>query len=115
MIVLGFDMAFINNGYRYHTKYDGFANIPLGSFQHAGDNTLSLVKSLANAPELDNIEEQSFGNVVFFDFFGLFMISYSNIVAIVLNFLVAVLSIAVSIKAFKDFELGAGLLFLRQK
>lgn len=99
-------MAFINNGYRYHTKYDGFSNIPLGSFQHAGDNTLSLVKNLANAEEIDDLELQSKGKVIFFDFFGVFMISYNNTVAIILNVLVAAVSLAAFAKAFKDFQLG---------
>lgn len=99
-------MAFIDSGYRYHTKYDGFSNIPLGSFQHAGANTLSLVKNLANSEEIDDLEQQSFGKVIFFDFFGVFMISYSNTVAIVLNVLVAAISIVASVIAFKDFELG---------
>lgn len=99
-------MAFISNGYRYHTKYDGFSNIPVGSFQHAGDNTLSLVKDLANAEEIDDLEQQSQGKVIFFDFFGVFMISYNSTVAIILNVLVAVVSLAAFAKAFKDFELG---------
>lgn len=99
-------MAFINNGYRYHTKYDGFLNIPLGSFQHAGDNTLSLVKNLANAVEIDELDQQIEGNVIYFDLFGVFMVSYNNTIAIVLNTLVSAVSLAAFIKAFKDFELG---------
>ncbi|ENN70647.1 hypothetical protein YQE_12592, partial [Dendroctonus ponderosae] len=50
--LVGVDMAYYKDGYRYHTKYDGFDNIPLGSYQHGGDNTLALVKYLANAPEV---------------------------------------------------------------
>lgn len=105
-LIPGFDMAFINSGYRYHTKFDGFSNIPLGSFQHVGDNTLSLVKDLSNAPELNNILDEPKGTVVFFDVFGLFMISYSNTVAIILNVLVALTSILVFAKAFVDLQLG---------
>lgn len=99
-------MAFVDNGFRYHTKFDGFSNIPLGSYQHAGDNTLSLVRNLAEAPEIDDLEAQSMGKVIFFDVFGLFLISYNNIISIVINVLVAALSIFAFVKAFRDFELG---------
>lgn len=99
-------MAFVDNGFRYHTKFDGFSNIPLGSFQHAGDNTLSLIRNLAEAPEIDDLEEQSLGKVTFFDVFGLFLVSYNNTINIVINVLVAALSILTCVKAFRDFELG---------
>ncbi|ERL85028.1 hypothetical protein D910_02451 [Dendroctonus ponderosae] len=73
--LVGVDMAYYKDGYRYHTKYDGFDNIPLGSYQHGGDNTLALVKYLANAPEVAE-QNGSIGNSVYFDVFGLFMIAY---------------------------------------
>lgn len=40
------------NGFVYHTKYDLIDVIPRESFQNTGDNVLSLVRALANAPEL---------------------------------------------------------------
>lgn len=104
--VLGLDVAFSRNGYRYHTKFDDFLNIPLGSYQHVGDNLLSLVRNLANAPELSNPKEQAFQNVIFYDIFGLFMISYSKTVAIVVNVIVSILSIIVALKTFHDFGLS---------
>lgn len=99
-------MAFFKNGYRYHTKYDGFENIPLGSFQHVGDNTLSLVKSLANAPELYDLDNQSFGKVTFYDIFGWFMVSYNQTLALVLNLCVSIISVFAFVKFFRDFKLG---------
>lgn len=54
--VPGLDMAHAYRGYTYHTKFDTFKNIPQGSFQLSGNNILALTKSLANAPELDDIE-----------------------------------------------------------
>lgn len=105
----GLDMAFVKSGYRYHTKYDTFDNIPLGSFQHVGDNALFLVKSLANAPELGTLEEQPYGKPTYFDVFGWFMVSYSDTLAIILNLLGITISFVAFAKCFKDFELGMSL------
>lgn len=99
-------MAFMKDGYRYHTKYDGFSNIPLGSFQHAGDNSLSLIKSIANAPEMDLLDDQPWGKVVFFDVFGLFMIYYGDTLTVIINIIVTVVSIVAFIIFLKDFEMG---------
>ncbi|KAL3287811.1 hypothetical protein HHI36_002272 [Cryptolaemus montrouzieri] len=85
--MVGIDMAFVRDGYRYHTKYDGFNNIPAGSYQQVGDNVLSLVKSIANNPELAN-ENPITGNVVFFNFFGGTFISYTTSTAVIVNLLV---------------------------
>ncbi|CAH0551529.1 unnamed protein product [Brassicogethes aeneus] len=95
--LVGFDMAFYKDGYRYHTKFDQFDVIPLGSYQHIGDNTLSLVKNLANAPELasTNNEEESNVGVIFYDIFGLFMVSYSTSTAIIINSIVVIGSLVI--------------------
>lgn len=50
------DLAFGRNGYLYHTKYDKEIYIPMGSHQHMGDNTLAILRPLANAPELEDME-----------------------------------------------------------
>lgn len=50
------DFAFWQNGYVYHTKYDAEENIPLGSHQQLGDNTLALVQALGNAMELNDMK-----------------------------------------------------------
>lgn len=103
--LLGFDFAFYQNGYRYHTKYDDFKHIPHGSFQHVGDNILSLVKNLANAPEVSEATSTS-GKLIYYDVLGLFMISYTTQIAIILNVVCGVLSIGVFIYAIMDFKLG---------
>ena len=98
-------MAFFKNGYRYHTKYDGLANIPLGSYQHVGDNTLSLVRALSNAPEV-NEELPSKGKAVFYDVLGLFIISYSHFVGTIVNIVAIILSLGTFLYSIFNFKLG---------
>lgn len=52
--VPGLDMAYIFNGYVYHTKYDRVNISPRASLQHTGDNVLALARALGNAPEIDD-------------------------------------------------------------
>ncbi|KAH8372470.1 hypothetical protein KR093_011686, partial [Drosophila rubida] len=89
----GLDMAQINNGYVYHTKYDNIDVIPRGSLQNTGDNLLSLVRGLANATELYDTEAYKDGHAVFFDFLGLYFIHYSEATGISLNYGVAIATI----------------------
>lgn len=47
-------MAYIFNGYVYHTEYDRVNIISKESLQNTGDNVLVLATSVANAPEMDD-------------------------------------------------------------
>uniref|UniRef100_A0A1A9ZGV8 FXNA-like protease n=1 Tax=Glossina pallidipes TaxID=7398 RepID=A0A1A9ZGV8_GLOPL len=58
--VPGYDMAFITNGYVYHTEHDKINVMPKGSLQHTGDNVLTLAKCLGNAQELNDIADRLF-------------------------------------------------------
>ena len=49
-------MAYIFNGYVYHTEYDRFNVVSRESLQNTGDNVLSLALGVANAPEMDDPE-----------------------------------------------------------
>ncbi|KAF5307491.1 hypothetical protein FQR65_LT06846 [Abscondita terminalis] len=104
--LIGLDFAFNRNGYRYHTKYDEFDAIPNGSYQHAGDNSLALIRSLANSSELSNTEGQSVEPVVFFDFMTLFMVSYSGSTITIVNTLVVIISLGVTVKAIYSYDKG---------
>uniref|UniRef100_W8B895 FXNA-like protease n=1 Tax=Ceratitis capitata TaxID=7213 RepID=W8B895_CERCA len=87
----GFDMAYIQNGYVYHTEFDSFKVYPKASLQNTGDNVLSLAKSLGNAPEMRNIN--NYGNMehfIFFDFLGWFMVHYTMNTNLIVNILVCV-------------------------
>lgn len=103
--LIGLDMAFCRHGYRYHTKYDDFKNIPVGSFQHVGDNALKLVKVLANAPELNN-QLQTGQKVVYYDVLGWFMISYLDSTSTVLNSGLVFLSFFAAVWSMFDFKLS---------
>ncbi|KAF2884576.1 hypothetical protein ILUMI_21615, partial [Ignelater luminosus] len=102
----GFDFAFTRDGYRYHTSFDGFDNIPDSSYQYIGDITLSLARTLANAEELKNVEEQPTEDTVYYDYVGLFLISYKQTVGIIMHCVTAVLVLLVIAKSLYDFRFG---------
>ncbi|EDW72284.2 uncharacterized protein Dwil_GK20844 [Drosophila willistoni] len=91
--VPGLDMAYIFNGYVYHTKYDRVNVFPRSSFQHTGDNVLALAKALANAPELDDTAAHAEGHNIFYDFLGWFIIFYTETISIIVNVIVGVLAL----------------------
>ena len=64
------DIAYVKNGYIYHTKYDTEDRIPSGSIQRAGDNVLAVVKYLGNSDVLAHTEDSNRGSIVFFDLLG---------------------------------------------
>ena len=52
--VPGLDIAYVRNGWLYHTEFDEEKYIMEGAIQRAGENALSLVVALANSPHLHN-------------------------------------------------------------
>lgn len=89
----GLDIAYIKNGWVYHTKWDKVSEIPSGSLQHMGSNALAMVEYLGNKDF--SKDPSSAKEMVFFDVVGGFMISYSKTVGIVINVLVALISIGI--------------------
>ncbi|XP_035317470.1 endoplasmic reticulum metallopeptidase 1 isoform X1 [Cricetulus griseus] len=83
----GIDLAFIENGYIYHTKYDTADRILIDSIQRAGDNILAVLKYLATSDMLASSSEYRHGNVVFFDVFGLLVIAYPSRVGTIINYM----------------------------
>lgn len=89
--IAGLDFAYALNGYRYHTKYDHIRFISMDSIQRTGDNILALTKALVNSDELSNPENYSKGEVIYFDFLGLFFITYSKGFGLLLNIITVIL------------------------
>ncbi|XP_023159980.2 endoplasmic reticulum metallopeptidase 1-like [Drosophila hydei] len=82
----GFDLGQVVNGFIYHTKYDRIDVVPRGAIQNTGDNILGLVRALANATELHDIEAHKGGNSVYYDLLGLTFITYSEETGNILNY-----------------------------
>ncbi|XP_044512971.1 endoplasmic reticulum metallopeptidase 1 [Gracilinanus agilis] len=116
----GIDLAFIENGYIYHTRYDTPDRILTDSIQRAGDNILAVLKYLATSDRLASSFEYRHGNMVFFDVLGLFVIAYPARVGSIINYMVVVVVILYLGKKFlkpkqkatnytKDFFCGLGI------
>ncbi|XP_045923098.1 endoplasmic reticulum metallopeptidase 1-like [Micropterus dolomieu] len=85
----GIDLAFVENGFIYHTKHDTADRIPTDSIQRAGDNILAVLRYLANSEKLADSSEYRHGNMVFFDLLGAIVVAYPARVGTILNYLVA--------------------------
>uniref|UniRef100_A0A672J8I3 Endoplasmic reticulum metallopeptidase 1 n=1 Tax=Salarias fasciatus TaxID=181472 RepID=A0A672J8I3_SALFA len=85
----GIDLAFIENGFIYHTKYDTANRILTDSIQRAGDNILAVLKHLVMSEKLADSSEYRHGNMVFFDVLGVVVVAYPARVGTILNYLVA--------------------------
>uniref|UniRef100_H2UKM2 Endoplasmic reticulum metallopeptidase 1 n=1 Tax=Takifugu rubripes TaxID=31033 RepID=H2UKM2_TAKRU len=85
----GIDLAFIENGFIYHTKYDTADRILTDSIQRAGDNILAVLRYLLMSEKLADSSEYRHGNMVFFDLLGVFVVAYPARVGTILNYMVA--------------------------
>ena len=104
----GLDIAYMKNGYVYHTKYDTEERIPKGSIQRAGDNMLAVIKHLTQESDiLGHADAHAHGSVIFFDVLGLFMVHYTETVGVVLNLTVVAISVFITFnKARSSFQYG---------
>ena len=71
----GLDIAYITNGYIYHTTYDKSEYIPDGSILRGGLNVLSLTKALLISEGLKAPLDYNTSTPVFFDIFGIYSFS----------------------------------------
>lgn len=90
---IGLDFAWSSNGYVYHTKFDSFEQVPIGSLQRTGDNILALARGMAQGHQLSHVDDYRAGNLVFFDFLGAFVIRWPMLVADVINISSVIFSI----------------------
>uniref|UniRef100_A0AAZ3QJM0 Endoplasmic reticulum metallopeptidase 1 n=1 Tax=Oncorhynchus tshawytscha TaxID=74940 RepID=A0AAZ3QJM0_ONCTS len=86
----GIDLAFIENGFIYHTKYDTPDRILTDSIQRAGDNILAVLKHLVMSEELADSSEYRHGNTVFFDLLGMVVVAYPAHVGTIINYITAI-------------------------
>lgn len=91
--VPGLDISYCSGGWKYHTEYDHIRYMTNDSIQNTGNNILPLVKLLANSDELTNPPEGS--AAVYYDFWGLFFVSYSATAGKVINIVVSILAVLV--------------------
>jgi len=112
----GLDIAYMKNGYVYHTIYDSEDRIPSGSIQRAGDNVLAVVKHIAQSDVLADTESHSSGSVVFFDFLGLCMVHYPEWAGMLLNLIVVVVAVYITVdKIQNSYKFGVSRdVYLRQ-
>jgi hypothetical protein len=112
----GLDIAYMKNGYVYHTVHDTEDRIPGGSVQRAGDNLLAVVRAIAQAEVLGHTDHESKGGVVFFDFLGLFLIHYPEWCGILLNLAVVTAALCGTVsKVRHSYNYGvSSLVYLRQ-
>lgn len=87
----GVDFAYVKDGWRYHTRYDSIDYIPMESIQYTGENMFAYMKKMANSDELENPPQGSYA--VYFDYLGLFFISYTMEVGVGINIAISLLAI----------------------
>ena len=76
--VPGFDMAWFENGYVYHTRHDDLDNLEPGAIQHTGENVLALVQALGSAPQLLTGGYEPDVSLIFFDILGKVTLLWSS-------------------------------------
>ena len=103
LLSVGIDIAYAANGYVYHTNYDTPAAVTPGSIQRAGDNILALVKTILNSPFLSDPGGYRHGDMVFFDFIGLFVTYYPERIGFVINTVTAVGVVLCLLSKFSGF------------
>lgn len=88
----GIDCAQNINGYIYHTKYDSFDLIKLGSLQHTGDNVVAVIHEIENANEMSEMhvpdDEEVQQSFIFYDLLGLAFVFYSGQDGLIVNMVV---------------------------
>lgn len=92
-LVPGLDIGHSKNAWVYHTKFDHIRYITMESIQNTGNNILALAKALANSDELVSPPEGS--PSVYYDFLGLFFVSYTKTVGAVINTIISILAVTI--------------------
>lgn len=91
--VPGLDFAYVEAGWRYHTRDDSIDYITQDSIQYTGENILPLTIRMANSDELADPPEGT--SAIYFEYLGLFFISYTQGVGVALNITFSILAVAI--------------------
>ena len=86
---IGIDIAYVSNGYVYHTTRDLPEAITPGSVQRAGENLLGMLIRLSQSPLVADPSGDQHGAMVFYDLLGLYLVLYPQRIGWILNSLVA--------------------------
>uniref|UniRef100_A0A2S2PTI4 FXNA-like protease n=1 Tax=Schizaphis graminum TaxID=13262 RepID=A0A2S2PTI4_SCHGA len=84
----GLDLAHYKNGYVYHTKHDDLGQIDLSVLQNTGENLFALAKAMST----HNATNSTKSKYVFFDLFGVYMVSYTELSGAFGNFIIVLSS-----------------------
>uniref|UniRef100_A0A0K0ECQ0 FXNA-like protease n=1 Tax=Strongyloides stercoralis TaxID=6248 RepID=A0A0K0ECQ0_STRER len=96
----GLDIAYVQNGYWWHTEFDQAKRITPGSLQRAGENILSTVKELIYSPYFNNPAHYEDKKFVFFDILGITTIVYTMNTAYYLNWSLIMIALIITAKDF---------------
>ncbi|KAK0394483.1 hypothetical protein QR680_000766 [Steinernema hermaphroditum] len=102
----GLDLAFVQNGYWYHTEFDKAEMITSGSMQRAGENILATLRHLLESPYLDNPAEYGDRKFVFFDVVGLFSVVYPMKLGEAINIVCAAIVFYTVFRKIRCFQKG---------
>lgn len=95
--VSGLDLAHYKNGFVYHTEYDDLSRVVPPVLQNTGENLFELVKALST----HNATKSHEYKYVFFDAFGMYMFSYTELSGVVANFVIVMVSFFSIFLSFK--------------
>lgn len=84
----GLDLAHYKNGYVYHTKHDDLNQIGPSVLQNTGENLFALAKAMSQ----HNVTTGTRSKYVFFDVFGVYMFSYTELSGAFANFIIVLAS-----------------------
>ncbi|CAI9721115.1 Hypothetical predicted protein [Octopus vulgaris] len=96
----GLDIAYVTNGYVYHTKNDRTEFIQPGCIQRGGENLKNLLETIASTPKLADPGADRHGNMVFYDVLGFYMFVYPKRIAAILNIVIVVCSLLLIAKSY---------------
>ncbi|GAB1611077.1 endoplasmic reticulum metallopeptidase 1-like [Argonauta hians] len=96
----GLDIAYVTNGYVYHTKNDRMEFIQPGCIQRGGENLKNLLETIASTPKLADPGADRHGNMVFYDIVGLFMLAYPKRIAGIINIVIVLCNLLVIFRRY---------------